>query len=1130
MMRACHWRSALGGLALAWAGAALGTARPDNPPPDAPATAHTLTDQACASHPQAAPAGTPLADSTARLRAAQPQGLPVALEIACQTWRQVQRDQADDVVLLLDWQGNVAASLLWLRRSAEAQPLFAAVFAGYQALGPAQGAKAGTVAGMLAVIHHQQGQAEPALQWSQRAVDALETASEGVTASDRMRVRINHGSLQSGQRRFDAARSTFGRLLAEAQAQPGVRDAEAAAALGGMAMVARRQSQFDEALDWTDREITWRQAHLPQDRVNLVNALQNRAALLTSLARYDDAQAALQTALAQAQAAESAGNVDLFSHLAALRDTLSGLLLARGQPEAARQVAADAVQRLARQPEAASPRGARPLRRLAEAQLALGQLADGMASYQQALALLVGTAGTGVRAADADTLQAVRLGHARALLELGDLDEATAALQRVAADPRPLSSDERARHQALQAALAERRGDDAAALAAWAAADAALAGSLGPQHPQRRVLAAQQCALLASRCSSVAEAAAAPVASSSMPGDTAAGAPEAEALVQLSLARRARADGDAAAAQHAARLALAAAQAAGQPRLQWPAYGLLADLQADAGQRTAAIFFGKLALGGLQQQRARLLPMGAVADARYLADKAPLYRRVAEWLLQAQRLPEALAVMQLLKQHEQAEFQQRGPLAGASGGTWPGGIDLSPAEQAALTQLDGDAGAADRAELQRLAALAAAQRLTPTERQRLADLQQAEAGRAAAGLARMDTALALLQRSGTGQRPSALAAAGRPAAGNLHVHMLAGEQQLSLLLAGPRGTRLHQLPLPAAQLAVQIGALRDGLQQAAGRQDDVLRLAGALHADLGRWIDDAARAQGARRVVLWLDGPLRYLPLGLLHDGRQHLAQRYQMVVAGTPSIGAATLGSGAAIASRQAGTAPGTLAAFGVTLPLQGLPALPGVADELCDIVAGPVLGLEPDQRGQRCGPGGAGQGPLAGSGKLNAHFTEASLAAAAQGAAPGQLLHIGTHFVLRPGQVSKSWLLLGDGARLPLARLRSLPLGTPRLVTLSACETAVSDSGGSGREVDGLAATLLDNGAQQVLASLWRVDDQATARFMQAFYRAYVRLRGDAAGALQAAQRSSLGAGAPARHWAAFVLIAQPPASSPR
>ena len=58
-------------------------------------------------------------------------------------------------------------------------------------------------------------------------------------------------------------------------------------------------------------------------------------------------------------------------------------------------------------------------------------------------------------------------------------------------------------------------------------------------------------------------------------------------------------------------------------------------------------------------------------------------------------------------------------------------------------------------------------------------------------------------------------------------------------------------------------------QQPAG----VLPLAQQLHAAIGRPIDAAARAQGAQRLVLWLDGPLRYLPLGLLHDGRQHLSQ-----------------------------------------------------------------------------------------------------------------------------------------------------------------------------------------------------------------------------------------------------------------
>jgi len=249
-----------------------------------------------------------------------------------------------------------------------------------------------------------------------------------------------------------------------------------------------------------------------------------------------------------------------------------------------------------------------------------------------------------------------------------------------------------------------------------------------------------------------------------------------------------------------------------------------------------------------------------------------------------------------------------------------------------------------------------------------------------------------------------------------------------------------------------------------------------------------------------------------MHDGRQPLAARYRWVVAGGLAAPLAASGSGATALQ---------IAAFGVTLSLQGLPALPAVADELCDIVDGPVLGLGPADGGSHCGTAARGKGPERGQGRLNALFTEAALART--GAAPGELLHISTHFVLRPGSIAKSWLLLGDGKRLPLERMRQLDIGRPRLVTLSACETAVMDGGSDGREVDGLAAALLDRGAGQVLASLWRVDDRATARFMRHFYAAYARQPGQAAAALQQAQRQALAEGAPARDWAAFVLLAQ-------
>jgi CHAT domain-containing protein len=145
--------------------------------------------------------------------------------------------------------------------------------------------------------------------------------------------------------------------------------------------------------------------------------------------------------------------------------------------------------------------------------------------------------------------------------------------------------------------------------------------------------------------------------------------------------------------------------------------------------------------------------------------------------------------------------------------------------------------------------------------------------------------------------------------------------------------------------------------------------------------------------------------------------------------------------------------------------------------------------------------------------------------------MLHIGTHFVLRPGHVERSWLLLGDGQRFGLADMARLDLRGQRLVTLSACETGMpAGDATDGRQIDGLASAVLGAGARQVLASLWRVDDQTTARFMQVFYEEGSRAasqRGsagtpDLAVALQRTQARLLaGAGSRASDWAAFVLM---------
>jgi CHAT domain-containing protein len=69
--------------------------------------------------------------------------------------------------------------------------------------------------------------------------------------------------------------------------------------------------------------------------------------------------------------------------------------------------------------------------------------------------------------------------------------------------------------------------------------------------------------------------------------------------------------------------------------------------------------------------------------------------------------------------------------------------------------------------------------------------------------------------------------------------------------------------------------------------------------------------------------------------------------------------------------------------------------------------------------------------------------------------------------------------------AKLATLRLGKTHLVVLSACST------GSGGDVDrdpnGLVRSLLNAGAESVIATRWDVDSRATAKGMEQFYRSF-------------------------------------------
>lgn len=118
-----------------------------------------------------------------------------------------------------------------------------------------------------------------------------------------------------------------------------------------------------------------------------------------------------------------------------------------------------------------------------------------------------------------------------------------------------------------------------------------------------------------------------------------------------------------------------------------------------------------------------------------------------------------------------------------------------------------------------------------------------------------------------------------------------------------------------------------------------------------------------------------------------------------------------------------------------------------------------------------------------LEANATEAAV----RDAIPGTpLLHFATHGVLDEVMPLNSSLVLADGDELTVYELMLLRLQA-RLVVLSACSTGQGEMTG-GDDVLGLTRALLAAGAEAALVSLWPVDDDSTAIFMQEFYQRVV------------------------------------------
>jgi CHAT domain-containing protein len=152
------------------------------------------------------------------------------------------------------------------------------------------------------------------------------------------------------------------------------------------------------------------------------------------------------------------------------------------------------------------------------------------------------------------------------------------------------------------------------------------------------------------------------------------------------------------------------------------------------------------------------------------------------------------------------------------------------------------------------------------------------------------------------------------------------------------------------------------------------------------------------------------------------------------------------------------------------------------------------------------------------------------AAGAAP-DVLHIATHGYVDALRPRLSALVLTreaqtdpGGGEFTLVDILAIKTAA-RLVVLSACDT----SRGRllpGEGVLGPAQAFLVSGATSVLASYWRIDDAATASFMQTFYKYLLSERLPVATALRRAQLEHSTTDS-AHNWAGFAVFGWPDAA---
>jgi CHAT domain-containing protein len=431
------------------------------------------------------------------------------------------------------------------------------------------------------------------------------------------------------------------------------------------------------------------------------------------------------------------------------------------------------------------------------------------------------------------------------------------------------------------------------------------------------------------------------------------------------------------------------------------------------------------------------------------------YRRLADLLLSQGRVLEAQGVLELLKIQELRDFTRN---AGAGGGT--SGIATNPTETEIL-KIHGTLIALGRQ-------IEECQKTQCEQKSKLLDEREVIAKQFEATVRSLEQEIRSSRANDKGfLDPSTLGGnaedivAAQP--GTVLVYPLVLKDKLWILWAAKGGiTNSIEVPqVGLKQLSGTVLKFRQLLQKPSSNVAELKATGKQLYDWLiPQSLQRELKENHIQNLVFSLDHVTRYIPMGAVFDGKNYLIENYNI----STIISANLTRMGDRLPP---GTQNTSVLAAGLSNAIAGFNSLPNVPAELDAIVRQSTTDS---------------QGIYSGLKLLNQAFDRKALL---DNLAGHQILHIATHGQFVPGNGYDSYLLLGDGKKLPIPEVQSLrDLNKIHLVVLSACETALGDTGQDGTEIAGLSYYFLNGGAKAVIASLWAVNDESTSLLMKQFY----------------------------------------------